>query len=466
MHTNKNQLSYFRIFADIMMLIIAFIIGVYFSRAHQGKEFNSYELMLLLSMLSIWVFTSKSTGLYDEFRSRNYSYEIIGILKSILVVSISAIIIIFLFHEIHLARVFLLLFSCCSLIFVTAERYIFRQSLILLRRRGRNLRSILIVGAGRVGWTFYETVRSNPHFGYNFIGFLDDKKHHYLNGEYLGPINDLERILETKRVDNVIVALPNYATSRLEEVIRICDSYTTRVKIIPDYFNMFTGKYNVSMFGNFPILSFGEDRVNEIHWRILKRMFDFSFSLVLFVLLFSWLWPIIGIAIKLSSSGPVFFKQERWGRNNKRFIAYKFRTMIPQSLDLDGNGKYQQASKDDPRITKIGKLLRKTNLDELPQFINVIKGEMSLVGPRPHPTPLNMESKKNVKSYLVRHLVKPGITGWAQAHGYRGETKDIRLMQKRIEHDIWYIDNWSFWLDIQIMILTVWRMVKGDPNAY
>ena len=134
--------------------------------------------------------------------------------------------------------------------------------------------------------------------------------------------------------------------------------------------------------------------------------------------------------------------------------------------DVDKNGKYQQACKNDPRITKIGKSLRKTNLDELPQFWNVLKGEMSIVGPRPHPTQLNLESKDKVHLYMLRHLVKPGLTGWAQVNGYRGETRDISKMQKRIDHDIWYIENWSFWLDLQIIAQTMWIMIKGDPNAY
>ncbi|HNB57005.1 MAG TPA: sugar transferase, partial [bacterium] len=162
----------------------------------------------------------------------------------------------------------------------------------------------------------------------------------------------------------------------------------------------------------------------------------------------------------------VFFKQERWGRQNKKIICYKFRTMISQSRDVDDSGKYQQATQDDPRITPLGRFLRKTNLDELPQFWNVLMGQMSVVGPRPHPTPLNMESKEVIENYMLRHLVKPGITGWAQVNGYRGETRDPELMQKRVNHDIWYIENWSFWLDIQIIFLTVWQMIKYDTKGY
>jgi putative colanic acid biosynthesis UDP-glucose lipid carrier transferase len=158
--------------------------------------------------------------------------------------------------------------------------------------------------------------------------------------------------------------------------------------------------------------------------------------------------------------------QERWGRDNKKIKAYKFRSMRADSKTVDETGKYLQATQNDPRITKVGKFLRKTNLDELPQFWNVLKGEMSVVGPRSHPTPLNLESKDKVHLYMLRHLVKPGITGWAQVNGYRGETKDLSKMQKRIDYDIWYIENWSFFLDIQIIFMTVWNMVRGEENAY
>jgi putative colanic acid biosynthesis UDP-glucose lipid carrier transferase len=174
---------------------------------------------------------------------------------------------------------------------------------------------------------------------------------------------------------------------------------------------------------------------------------------------------IIAILIKLNSKGPVFFVQKRWGMNNVPFSTLKFRSMTTESSDVV-EGKYQQAQQGDARITKIGAFLRKSNLDELPQFINVLLGDMSVVGPRPHPGPLNEESKEVVTNYLQRHLVKPGITGWAQVNGARGETKKVSQMQKRVDYDIWYIENWSFALDIRIVLQTVWNMYKGDDHAF
>jgi len=200
--------------------------------------------------------------------------------------------------------------------------------------------------------------------------------------------------------------------------------------------------------------------------RILKKSFDLLITTLLFVFIFSWLWPLLALLIKISSPGPVFFRQERWGIHGKSFICYKFRSMVRESRDADENGRYQQARRNDWRVTRLGRFLRRCNLDELPQIINILKGEMSMVGPRPHPTFMNLESKNLVPHYQLRHLIKPGITGWAQVNGLRGETGNPELLRKRVEYDIWYIENWSLWLDIRIVLISIWLMLKGDPRAY
>ncbi|MDP4175509.1 MAG: undecaprenyl-phosphate glucose phosphotransferase [Bacteroidota bacterium] len=452
--------------ADFFLLAVSFFAALYAGGFKTGFQFRLIDFLFLIILSSAWVFSSKVTRLYDEFRSRDFSFELINLIKNLLVQFLSAIVFVFIAKEIYSPRLFVLVYEVFALILLGFEKYLFRVIFEKFRKSGRNLRSVLIIGAGEVGQRFYDSIYKNPHFGYHVLGFLDDDEKDLIQGKYLGPIYKLEGLLEKRQVDDVIVALPNYAEERLQQVIATCENYTTRVRIIPDYFKFFSQKYSISMFGKFPIISVREDRLNEIHWRMIKRVFDSVLTVLLFLFVFSWLWPLIIIAIRSTSKGPAFFKQERWGRNGKRFIALKFRSMSAGSKDINAAGEYQQATKNDPRITSIGKILRKTNLDELPQFINVLKGEMSLVGPRPHPTPLNLESKENIKRYMLRHLVKPGITGWAQVNGFRGETKDPHLMEKRVEYDLWYIEHWSFWLDLQILFLTVWKMVKGDPKAY
>ncbi|MEJ5352671.1 MAG: undecaprenyl-phosphate glucose phosphotransferase [Melioribacteraceae bacterium] len=467
MHLGKNSLYYLRILLDLFTLLAAFYISYCFTVKDLVITIPTNDFYIYLSLTVIWYITARNLNFYEDFRSRNFSYELILIIKNVLYQLLSVIIILFLLKINYLSRQFVFLYSFTLLILLIIQKFLIRKLLNNFRRKGKNLRSMLIIGAGQVGLRFYNKIQANPHFGYNVLGFLDDAVPKNLNGEYIGPISQLENVLNEFKVDNVIVALPNYAMKKIEEVIKVCENYTTRVRIIPDYFRFVSDKYSISMFDNIPIISLREERINELHCRIMKRTFDIIFSLLVILLIMSWLVPIISIIIKVTSKGPVFFKQERWGRDNKKFTILKFRSMVNDSKDVDEKGNYKQATKNDPRITKIGKFLRKTNLDELPQFFNVLIGDMSVVGPRPHPIPLNIESKNVVEHYMLRHLVKPGLTGWAQVNGYRGETKNnIKLMQKRVDYDLWYIENWSFWLDIQIIIMTIWKMIKGDPNAY
>lgn len=466
MNIYRHSLYFIRIALDLFVLVLSFFAAYYFATGAIKISLTTDDGFLLIGVMSVWFLTSKNTGLYDDFRSRNFSFELAIVIKNSLYLAAATIIILFVIKNETLSRLFVLYQSVILFTLIIAEKYSIRRFLNYLRKKGRNLRTMLIVGAGQVGLNFYDAIVSNPHFGYQVKGFLDDKRSEELDGKYIGPISKLDNVLSKEQIDSVIVALPNYATEKLAEVIHVCERHTTRVKIIPNYFKFVSNKYNVSMFGPFPIVSVRGDRISEFHWSLLKRSFDILFSAVILLLILSWLVPLIAFLIKLTSKGPVFFEQERWGINNKKFITHKFRTMINSSRDIDENGKYRQACKNDPRVTPIGEFLRRTNLDELPQFLNVFFGDMSVVGPRPHPTPLNLASMSTVEHYMMRHLAKPGITGWAQVNGYRGETKDISSMQKRIDHDIWYIENWSFLLDIQIIFLTIWRMIKGDINAY
>lgn len=214
------------------------------------------------------------------------------------------------------------------------------------------------------------------------------------------------------------------------------------------------------------------DEASELYYKaemvnnsFAKRFFDVVFTSILFLLVFSWLFPIIILLIKCTSKGPVFFQQQRNGVNNTTFTCYKFRTMFANCPNVDEQGNYLQAKAADPRVTMVGKFLRKTSLDELPQFWNVLMGNMSIIGPRPHPIELNEVSEGVIENYPLRYLVKPGVTGWAQVSGYRGPTQSANAMQGRVNHDIWYIQNWSLWLDAKIIFLTLKTAFWGDKNA-
>jgi len=465
---HKRETHYARVVADVIVIVLALSASGFLMEKSLSVPvyFSKDYFLVLISCFLVWWFSSKHTRLYDEFRSRDFSYEVPIILKNVISQIISVIVILFFIKDLVLSRQFVLFYGLLLTTLLLIEKLVIRKLLDLYRARGRNIRTVLIIGAGNVGRSFFNIIDKNPHFGYHVIGFLDDRKPVDLDGRYLGSIGDLEYVLSNRQVDNVIIALPNYATQRIGEVIRVCENYPVQVRAIPDYFRYNINKYSIGMFGKFPIITFREEKIEEFQNRVLKRLFDIFFSLAVILFVMSWLVPIIAVAIKLSGKGPVFFVQERWGMHNRKFKMLKFRTMKTDSRDVDENGNYCQAIENDPRVTAVGKLLRKTSLDELPQFFNVLAGHMSVVGPRPHPTPLNLGSSRKMDGYLVRHRVKPGITGWAQVNGYRGPTKkNPELMKKRLEYDLWYIKNWSLLLDIQIILLTIIKVIKPDPTA-
>ncbi len=306
-------------------------------------------------------------------------------------------------------------------------------------------------------------LEKHKEFGYNFIGFIDDSGSDSEN--VIGKIDSLDKIISDREVGEVIVALPIYASNQLDEIIHICNKHAVRINIIPDYFRFVSKKFQINMMGDFPIIRVRSEPLAETHWRFIKRTFDILFSLMSIILVLSWLFPLLFILNKIFSNGPVLFTQDRIGTNNKIFKCYKLRTMHVHS----GEETYKPLVENDPRITGIGKFLRRSNLDEIPQFINVLTGEMSIVGPRPHALPYNQVYENMIEEIKIRSWVKPGITGWAQIHGFRGDVEDFELnkfrMIKRIEYDLWYIENWTFWLDIQIILLTVWHMIKGESRA-
>jgi len=245
-------------------------------------------------------------------------------------------------------------------------------------------------------------------------------------------------------------------------LISDAESNCIRFKVIPDLRLFISKSGQIDFLDDLPVISLRNDPLEDFGNRIKKRLFDVAFSSVVIVFVLSWLMPLIALLIKLDSKGPIFFRQRRLGKDNKIFRVLKFRTMNV----LEDDDDVRQATRDDERVSRVGKVLRSTSLDELPQFFNVLAGQMSVCGPRPHPLALNEAFKKMVDQYMVRQFLKPGITGWAQVNGFRGEIKETMKMKKRVESDLWYLENWSLWLDVKIIFLTTIKMLKGDENAF
>ena len=459
-HIEKNNYV-FRIFTDIISILIAYCVTSIFS--HRNEFIYDREIILFL--IFTWYFSSKWINIYDDFRTLKFIDEFLLLIQLILLQAF-VVILYFFVTDNHLhARKFVLEYAVWLLIILVIKKYLSKKLYQNLRMKGKNVRNLLIIGSNDLGMAFFDFIKLNSQFGYKVVGFIDSTKNDRLNGLYKGQIDEIERIICENRADEIIIALPDFNKSQIDYIISIGEKKAIRTRIIPEYFKFNSNKFKMEMFGNFPMITVRDEPLSQSHFRLIKRIIDILISLFICVFIFSWLFPIVALLIKLDSKGSIFYTQERWGQNNKHFKFFKFRTMKVDS-QLVIKGKLQQTTENDPRITKIGAFLRKTSLDELPQFFNVVMGNMSIVGPRPHAVPHNMESQVKINNYSIRHWVKPGITGWAQVNGLRGETKDFSLMRKRVEFDIWYIENWTFWLDIRIFTITIYNFIKGDMMAY
>jgi len=323
-------------------------------------------------------------------------------------------------------------------------------------------RDVIIIGAGRIGYDLYNYFKENPETGYKAVGFFDDSPENIREGNlYLGGTDDCINYAMANKVDEIFCTLPNSDAKTIEKLMLDADKNLIRFKSVPEYYDYAEKPTYIQSFGHIPIISVRTEPLENLLNRSIKRFFDIVFSLFIIIFIFSWLFPILSIIIKLESKGPVFFTQIRSGRDNNPFKCYKFR-----SMRVNSDADHMQATRNDNRITKSGAILRRTSLDELPQFFNVLIGNMTVVGPRPHMIKHTKQYSQLIDRFMVRHFLKPGITGWAQIKGLRGETKTVDAMLKRVEADVWYLENWSFLLDLKIIFLTMRNSLMGDENAF
>ena len=344
-------------------------------------------------------------------------------------------------------------------------RIVFMKVLKRIRALGYNFRKVVIVGANAMGERMNRILSKDLTYGYRVVGFFDDEPDgSELKAPLLGGFAEVEDYLANQKIDEMYVSLHINKIDNINQMTALCERYMVRIRYIPD-FQLYTktNRVAVSFYGNanIPVLMLRKEPLEANLNRIVKQIFDFCFSLMVILFVFSWLFPILFLVIKINSPGPVFFVQKRSGRNNESFNCLKFRTMY-----VNDKADALQATKNDSRITPVGAFLRRTSMDELPQFLNVLMGNMSVVGPRPHMLSHTEQYSELINNFLVRHYAKPGITGWAQVNGFRGETKELADMEGRVEHDIWYIENWNFLLDLKIIWKTVANVFKGEEKAF
>ena len=467
MAKSYNRYTTLRYIIDAPIVAVAYIAALSISTGNGLLNATLNDYLFTLIALIAWYIAASFSRLYADRRSNKYSEEIVFIIYTMILFTIllsSATFFLNRFFQFNSSLFFFFLGTLFLLLTIT--KYIIRKYLHSAIYQGKLFDNIIIVGSTGSAIDLYEAINKYYYYGYKCNGFLDNSISKLNGCLYMGKVDNLSTVLKDNVVDEVVIALPNNENNQIQQCIQVCDYYATKVRIIPDLNQYASSSVQVTNIGLVPVINVRSLPLDKWENRLLKRIYDIAFSLAFFFILGFWLLPLIALIIKLTSKGPAIFKQERWGLNNEKIICYKFRTMEATSSDIDKNGFYNQASKHDSRNKPFGYYLRITNMDELPQFWNVLLGNMSVVGPRPHPTPLNLQSMHTVENYMLRHVVKPGISGWAQVNGCRGETLIHGSMQKRVNFDLYYIHRWTFWLDNQIILQTVINIIRGDQNAY
>ena len=354
----------------------------------------------------------------------------------------------------------LVAFSIIDITLTTIERFGIRYILSRLRRKGFNQKHVMLVGFSDASDQFIDACRRNPDWGYHIYGIVDDIAElgeSYKGIQVVGRISELEHILAQNTIDEIAITLPLAAYAKLDGIVHVCEKSGVHTKFIPDYNNIIHSKPVTEDMDGLPVINIRNVPLTDPVKATAKRAVDIIGALV-GIVLFSPIMLVVAILIRLTSPGPIIFKQERVGLHNQPFMMYKFRSMVQQT---EADEKKGWTVPGDPRVTRVGRFIRKTSIDEFPQFFNVLAGQMSLVGPRPERTQFVEMFKEEIPRYMIKHQVRPGMTGWAQVNGLRGDTS----IYERVKYDIWYIENWTMSLDVKILFLTIFKGFV-NKNAY
>ncbi|HLA51884.1 MAG TPA: undecaprenyl-phosphate glucose phosphotransferase [Flavitalea sp.] len=415
-----------------LFLNLAWLLVCWVGNAYNEKYINSFEL-----------FSRRTTRIYFGW---------LGIVMLYL----------YFFQQFQLSRLFISVTLASMGVMLLINRFIYLMIRHYFRHQEYLVRKVVIIGYNDVAKKLVHYLEEEG-MNTEIIGFCEEQKnvHELSNYPIVSGIGGAMSISKQYQVNEIYSTIGPEQDADIYELMMQADQECIRFRIIPDLSFFIKRPVYIDYLKDMPVLSMRTEPLNDVSNRIKKRLFDIVVSLLVIVFILSWLVPIMALLIAIESRGPIFFVQERSGKDNQPFRCYKFRSM---RVNKDSNTK--QATKNDTRLTSIGRFMRRTNIDEFPQFFNVLKGEMSIVGPRPHMLKHTEDYSKVIGQYMIRQFLTPGITGWAQVNGFRGETKTVMQMQQRVEHDIWYMENWSIWLDVRIMFLTVYNTFRGNKNAF
>ncbi|WP_297980569.1 undecaprenyl-phosphate glucose phosphotransferase [uncultured Methanobrevibacter sp.] len=463
---NQRILNTALVFIDIVVILVSLVLAYYvrfkttlFGPLGGSLPFFSYLIFTVFAIIPTYILFYYFFGLYKPFRNQSSIFSgAENIVKSDVMAFVFLVALLFVINQPDFSRIMLFLLSLFGMVFAIFERALVVLVLRMMRTKDMNLKHMLIIGDNELAFTFAHKINSKTYLGYKISGFLGRKEHlgkSFEGSKFIGTFKDLPEVLKSHKFDRVVIAIPLEYYYHLNEIVDACEEEGIKAEIIPDYYKYLPAKPSVDMLDDLPIINIRYVPLDDAFNKFEKIVSDYFVSIVA-IIITSPIMLITAIAIKLESPGPIIFKQERIGYNGKPFMMYKFRSMKVQDEEEE---KSQWTTEDDPRKTRVGTFIRKTSIDELPQFFNVLKGEMSVVGPRPERPYFVEEFKKTIPKYMVKHQVRPGLTGLAQVNGFRGNTS----IDKRIEYDIRYVENWSLTLDIKIMFLTIF---KRNKNAY
>lgn len=441
---------------DLFSINVGFIAGFWLKFENLDLERHYVFLWLILNFL--WVLTFFSARLQHANRESGL-IDHLNRLNTALVVNLAVVFALwFVAKPFYLSRQHLFFTYLIFSIFCVGWRIIWYYAIRYYRAHGYNYRSVVVVGFSRISQKLVDYFKNNPGFGYRFLGYFDNS----ISGEHiLGRTDNIPEFGMRNKIDIIYAYLPGMNDDQIKFLVDYAENNLIQMKIISQFSKLGLNNLSIQNHGTIPVVNITEIPLDNRINQIVKRAFDIVFSFMVMLLVLSWLIPLIGLLIKIESKGPVLFKQPRNGLNNNKFNIYKFRTMY-----VHDDSKVIQAKKGDSRITRLGSFLRKTSLDEFPQFLNVFAGDMSVVGPRPHAIKHNEEFQKKIDRFVQRHAVKPGITGLAQAKGFRGETATFNDISGRVRLDRFYVKNWSIFLDFKIIFLTFVSFLRGSEKAY
>ena len=420
----------------------------------------SMYMQALPFLIVAYIFLYNQFGLYRSKRLGGRRKELVNIIYSNLAGFIIFVSVLYIINQNDFARSMLAIFMVVNIVLETLMRNIIRYILHFIRKKGYNKKYLLLVGYSKSAEEYIRRIRLNPQWGYEVCGILDDRvpAGTMLRGvKVLGRIANLDVILPENKIVEIAITLPLDEYSKLERIVAKCEKSGVHTQFIPDYNRVIPSRPIMEDMEGLPVINIRNVPLAFTENRIIKRLIDIVGSVILMIL-FSPIMLVSVIAVKLSSEGPVIYKQERVGLHNRTFMMYKFRTM---EMQKESEEKNYWTVRNDPRVTSVGKVLRGTSMDELPQLFNILKGDMSIVGPRPERPQFVEKFKEEIPRYMIKHQVRPGLTGWAQVNGLRGDTS----IKDRIKYDIYYIENWSLLFDIRIMFMTVFRGLI-NKNAY